>query len=152
MKNTFAKMGALTALALTLSAGFPARAEDPKDILVVVNKSASLTTTLSPEALRNLFLLYRTSFEGGGRAVIINAKNGTPLREDFRRKVLDMSQEEELRYWQERKVRSGQIAPAEFSNPLKAVFKIKGAVGYVYRSQYREGVVDVVLVIPAGGS
>ena len=39
------------------------------------------------------------------------------------------------------------VAPTD--SPWTRDFKIAGAVSYVYRSQYREGVAKVVLVIPA---
>lgn len=148
MKMSLNKIAALAAVFFMCLAVCPARADDPNDILVVVNKTVS-SPEVSLEDVRNLFLLHRTTLGSNERAIVLNAKSGSTLREDFRRRVLDMSAEEELRFWQERKVRSGQGAPAEFSNPLKAVFKIKHAVGYVYRHQYKEGVVKVVKVIPA---
>ncbi len=39
------------------------------------------------------------------------------------------------------------MPPATFSNLLKAVFKVNGSVGYVFRSDYKEGVVKVLMVL-----
>ena len=60
-----------------------------------------------------------------------------------------MSPAEEQRYWRDAKVKGTENEPVSFSNTLQAVFKLKGALSYVYRKDFREGVSKVVLVIPA---
>jgi hypothetical protein len=40
-------------------------------------------------------------------------------------------------------------APTEFPEPLRAVFRLTGGLGYVFRAQYKEGVSRVVVVLPA---
>jgi hypothetical protein len=61
-----------------------------------------------------------------------------------------MSVSEERSYWQNSKIKRGVSEPRAFGNVLKAVFKLRGAVSYVYRSQYKAGAAKIVLVIPAG--
>lgn len=152
MKHTVQKVAASGFwVLLLLLFGSAVRAESPDDILIIVNKNVPVQD-LSREEVRSLFMMLRTSFASSSRAVALNAQSGTPLRDAFRKRVLEMSLKEELRHWQEQKVRSGRGAPAEFSNPLKAVFKIKNSIGYIYRSDFREGVVKIVHVVPAGGS
>ena len=127
-----------------------ARADDPKDILIIVNKSVSQENITLAE-IRNLFLKERTSWRGGSKAVPIHAPAGSSLRKAFVNRVLGMDSEDEKIFWRERKIRTGKVGPAEFSNVLKAVFKLRNSISYIYRSDYVEGVVKVVLVLPAQG-
>ena len=41
------------------------------------------------------------------------------------------------------------MPPFSFSDALRAVFKVKGAVGYVFRGDYKPGVVKIIMVLPA---
>ena len=102
-----------------------------------------------PTELKDYFLRKRLDWRGGDRAVPIHSKLNSKLRNAFVKRVLQMTPSEEDAFWRDKKIRTGVAAPAEFSNTLKAVFKIAGSVSYVFRSQYREGVAKVVLVIPA---
>jgi hypothetical protein len=61
-----------------------------------------------------------------------------------------MTLKQEESYWNDARIRKGVSMPAEFSAIQKAVFKIKGAIGYLYRSDYKKGVTKIVLVIPSG--
>ena len=142
-------MAALLAVgALALSLPGRAVADDPDDILIVVNRGVRIES-ISTSQLREIFLKKRSNWPGGGKALPVNAAAGSRLRAEFTRRVLEMSAGEEESYWYKRKIVSGDTPPPEFSNTLKAVFKLKGAVSYVYRSQYREGVARVLLVLPA---
>ena len=51
-------------------------------------------------------------------------------------------------YWAEAKIMKGMTSPPEFSNVLKAVFKVDFSIGYVFRKDYKEGVVKILRVIP----
>ena len=135
----------------TSPARLGAASGDGRDILVVVNPNSSLESVTERE-VRDVFLGRRVSWSEGGRAIPINAQHGTSLREEFRARVLDMDAAEEQRYWQDRQIRGGKTAPKEFGNALKAVFKLRDAVSYVYRESFREGVAKVVLVLPAAES
>jgi len=139
----------LMALFLSLiTAPAEGQADDPGDILIVANKSVRVSSITVNEA-KNLFLQKRTQWPGGAKAIPINAPQKAEIRAHFDERVLSMSLEDELVYWYKKKIQTGSSAPPEFTNPLKAVFRLKGAVGYVFRSQYREGVAKILLVLPA---
>lgn len=104
---------------------------------------------VSIDELRDYFLKKRLNWPSGRGVVPINAKSDSDLRAAFRRAVLEMTETEESRYWQDSKIKAGAKKPPELGNNLRAVFKIKGAISYVYRRDYKEGVVDIVLVLPA---
>ncbi len=124
-----------------------ALAQHPQDILVIANKKVSVDSA-TPEQIKSIFLKKRTTWKSGGKAVPLNAKAGTPLREKFQELVLGMTDGEERIYWEKQKIRSATDGPTEFANPLKAIFRVKGSVSYIFRSQYKEGVAKILLVIP----
>ena len=135
------------ALVAVFSRPVSAEAGDPNDILIIVNASLK-ERSISESDLRDIFLKKRTAWKSGVKAVPIHSRNAE-LRGDFLGRLLNMSASEEARYWQEQQIRSGGSAPTAFGNTLEAVYRLKGAVSYVYRSDYREGVVKVVLTLPA---
>jgi len=137
------------ALVLWLALPAAALAENPNDILIVANAAAG-ADRLSLAEVRDMFLKKRTSWPAGAKVVPVNVTDGSGLRKDFRAKVLGMTSEQEKSYWQERKIKAGESTPSEFGDTLRAVFKLRGAIGYVYRSQFKEGTAKVLLVIPAG--
>ena len=120
----------------------PARAQKPTDLLIIANRSVRVGSVSRGE-LRRIFLKQRGSWKSGQNAVPVNARTG-PAREAFRRKVLRMDAATESKYWQDEKIKKGTAAPPEFNNPVKAVFKIKGAVGYVLRKKLPPGLVNVI--------
>lgn len=124
-----------------------ALAESPDDILVIVNKAFTLKSVSEGE-LRDIFLRRKETWSNGLRAVPVHAKNAQ-LREDFSQRLLNMNRAEESLFWQQYQIKTGKSQPASFENTLKAVFKLEGAVSYVYRSQYRHGVANIVFVLPA---
>ena len=91
-----------------------ASAENPKDIMVVANRSVSVDQITRAE-LRDFFLKKRTSWSKGGKVVPINSRKGTSLRKEFRKQVLNMSTSEEDRYWEDKKIKSGVVKPATMS-------------------------------------
>jgi hypothetical protein len=123
-------------------------AENPNDILIFVHKRTK-TPNMSTTELKNYFLKIKLRWQNGKKAVVINAREGSALRNDFQKRVLEMDPRQERMYWQDRKIKIGISIPPEFTNLQKAVFNISGSMSYVYRSQYREGVTEVVFVIPA---
>jgi ABC-type phosphate transport system substrate-binding protein len=122
-----------------------ASSERPDDILIITHKSVPIST-LSEAELKSIFLKQRQSWQGGMRVVPINAKDGTPLRQKFRSRVMKMDPEKEAKYWQDEKIKKGTVPPAEFSNTLKAVFLVKGAISYVFRKDFNPGLVKIIAV------
>lgn len=136
---------------LTLLLGGPRRLaadERPDDLLVVVNKAASVDEVSRAEVAA-IYAKRRTAWSDGGRAVPIHARAGTPERAAFVRRVLGMEPEEETTFWEREKIRSGERPPVEFADPLRAAFSLPAGVAYVFRANYRPGTVRVVLVVPA---
>ncbi len=138
----------VVALLTALFAPKAGHADDPNDILVVINKKVK-HPKMSPAEIKNIFLKLTTRWKDGNKIVPINAKQGTPLRQEFLKAVINMTEAREKDYWHDRKIRVGASKPPEFSHTQKAVFKLKGAIGYVYRSEHKDGVTNVILVIPA---
>ncbi len=120
--------------------------EHENDILVVANKGVRVNEISVADA-RAFFLKQRTSWKGGTKVIVVNAPSDTELRRNFRKKILGMDDAHEESYWQDEGIRKGLSKPPEFGNTLKAVFKLKGAVSYVYRKDFKEGVAKVLLVI-----
>ena len=125
-----------------------AQAQDPNDIVVVVNKS-NATDSIDDDELRNIFLGRKTTWSDGERIVPINAKKGDDIRGLFRGKVLKMTASEENEYWVRVRMQGRGKEPAAISyqNILKAVYKVKRAIGYVRRKDLKEGVAKVVHII-----
>jgi len=139
----------LTLLLATMLLSLPAASADsPNDILVVANKTVKVDA-VSVAELKAIFLKKKVRWKTGLKAVPINAKDGTELKKEFLKRVFDMDQDLERSYWQDQKIRTGLVPPVTFRQLLKAVFNIRGSVSYVFRSQYREGVVKILLVLPA---
>jgi hypothetical protein len=140
----------LAAAILWLGIAFPltpVQAENPMDILVIANASVQ-AREITVDDLRDFFLKKRTNWGSGEKTIPINVTENAKLREAFRERVLNMNSTEEQSYWQSRKIKEGETEPTEFSNTLKAVYKLRGSVSYIYRWQYRQGVVKVILVLP----
>lgn len=124
-------------------------AESPNDILIVAN-TASGGGSLSVSDVKDMFLKKRSSWGNGVKVAPLNAVEGSALRRAFRTRVLGMTEADERAYWQERKIKAGESVPPEFGDTLRAVFKLRGAIGYVLRSQFKAGTAKVLLVVPAG--
>lgn len=137
-------------LVVTAISTFPSKVicQDEFDIVVIAHRNIP-ENEITLDELRELFLKNRNHWKSGVRAIAINARFGTRLRDEFVRKVLQMSPEEEVAYWQEQKIKTGEVTPPEFTNTQKAVFKLPGSVSYVYRSELKAGVSKILLVIPA---
>ena len=121
-------------------------ADPGNEILIIANKSVK-TGSLSEQELRAIFLKQKASWPDGSKMVPINANKGSDVRKAFYQKALNMTSNEEEYYWQKEKVKSGVIPPPEFSRTIKAVYRIKGSVGYCYRKDYVKGVVKILMVV-----
>ena len=144
MNKSF-KVATLLLILFSLPISSP-RAESQDDILIVANRSLKIDT-ISKEELKAIFLKKRSLWSTGEKAIPIHSKN-VKLREQFLLNVLNLNIDSEETYWQNEKIRSGDTPPPVIHNTLKAVFKLRGSVSYVYRSQYIENVAKILLVIP----
>ncbi len=125
-----------------------AAAQNPQDILVVVNQQAEVAET-TPQELKNIFLKKKSFWRAGSQVIPIHAREGSPLRDAFRQQLLAMTSTEEQEYWKNSKIKKGLTEPTSFSNTQKAVYKLRSAVSYVFRADFKEGVAKVVYVLPA---
>lgn len=136
---------------LLIGAALPggAKSEDgaPSDLLVIASSAVPATSVTEAE-LKSFFLKKSSQWSGGMKVVPVNAKAGSPARTAFQQRVLAMSPAEEARYFQDLRIRKGITAPSELGNTQKAVSKLKGAISYVLRSEYKEGINKVLLTIP----
>jgi len=137
----------LLAIVLLAPAGAKTK-KSPNDIFVVVNSSIPVGM-VSAETVKAYFLKQQRHWENGVEVVAINDMDNTALRKDFQEKVLKMSSLNEDSYWEAQKIQNSVAPPAELSERLKAVYKMSGGISYIYRSEYKEDVVSVVLVVPA---
>ncbi len=142
-------MTALSVFAvLTLFPSNTQAGENERDIFVVMNRGVKVSS-LSMAELKAIFLRERKYLEGNKKVIAINAKEGSDLRQEFRRKVLKMDANEERGFWEKKKIHSMISPPPEFKKLLKATYMIKGAISYIYRKDYHKGVVNVLMVLPA---
>ncbi|MCU0662126.1 MAG: hypothetical protein MUC50_07340 [Myxococcota bacterium] len=126
-----------------------ARAQSPDDILVVVNKSVAKTQSVSMGELRAMYLKSRLKWADGQKVRPIHAFSDEKLRLAFNTLVLRMSLDEERAFWEEKKIKQGEVKPPAHKDPLVPVGRDTGSVGYVYRKNYREGDFRILTVIPA---
>ena len=137
----------LVVIAVGMLMPYASVAEKSDDILIIVNKS-NREHNLSIDDVKMYFLKKRTTWKKGGKVVPIHAKSGSKLKNEFINRVLNMNQDKEKTYWRNLKIQVGVSKPLELSNIQKAVFNLKGAIGYVYRSQYLDRVSTIALVVP----
>jgi hypothetical protein len=123
-----------------------AQEQDPLDIIVVCNKGVK--DDIDRATLSDLFLRKRLTWPSGMTAVPVNALAGSELRVEFQRRALSLTHAEEASYWKKKELVSAVTAPPEFKATLRAVFKLAGSVTYVFRSQYKEGVARLLLILP----
>ena len=125
----------------------PLNAESPDDLVVFVNNKSGVRS-MSVEELKQIFLKKKTRWPGGNKIDCINTPEGTAEREEFRKRILEMSKTEEITYWQNQKIRMQLSPPIEISNTPKAVFRLNGGISYAFRKNLPSGVVKPVLVLP----
>jgi hypothetical protein len=118
----------------------------PLDLFVIVHRKSPIESA-TKEEIRNLFLQKRERWKNGEKAVPVNAPADSEVREAFITRVLYMTKDVEKNYWYRRKIRQGAAVPPQFRNTLKAVFNLRRSVGYVFRKDYIEKVVKVILVV-----
>ena len=112
-------------------------------LVVFVNKEVG-ADALTVEEIRQIFLRQRTTWAGGQRIACIDTRPGAPAREAFRTRVLKMTADEEKRYWQEQHIKGEATEPPTFSDTVRAVFMLKGGIGYSLRKDIKGSAVKIV--------
>ncbi len=146
MTNPVSLLTLLSTLAFALPSA-NAWAEDPEDLLIIGNNGAGVSTASTSE-IRSIFLKKKNSWSTGDKAAPLNAPDGTNLRRAFQERVLEMTEEDEQKYWADEKVKSGLVPPGATNNPLKAVFSVKSIVSYVFRRDLKADVAKVIASFP----
>jgi len=120
--------------------------EGPLDIIVVANKSVP-RDRITLEELRDIFLRNKTRWGLNIKAVPIHAPARSQLRDLFTTKVLGMSPNAERLFFEKQKIQGGHAMPSAFPNTQKAVYSVKGSIGYVFRENHLSRVNKVLLVV-----
>lgn len=144
MKTENKRLWALVLFVSLALAGI-ARAE----IVVVTNKSNKLHGITLPE-LGKLYLAQNKSFSNGERAMVADYPPGTPLRGEFYKKVLKMSDTEVSRYWAKRKFTRKLKPPRKISGEVEMkqwVASTPNSLGYI-DGKSLDSSVKVLLIIP----
>lgn len=133
-------LGAALVLALA-----PARAGE----LVVIVSARSPVTTLRAEQVADIFLGQACQFPGGARAVALDQRLGTPLRDQFYAKVAAKTAPLLRAYWTRRLFMGQGQPPAEASGNAAVrarVARDPALIGYIDRSAL-DATVRPVLVV-----
>lgn len=137
----------LTSFILLDSVVLPNTSQSEPDPLVIIVHNQVEVSELSESEVRRLFLKEKTRWKNGDRVFPINAKIGSKARALFQQKVLRMTAPAEREYWEEQKIRYGKTPPPEFSNIPKAIFSLRGSIGYCLRSEHKARTSKIVLTL-----
>ncbi len=146
MNTRFQMLRAIVACMFVSAVSLSVEADGPKDILIVANMAVPVNS-ISEAELMAIFLKQRTSWKNGDKVIPIHTKN-PKLKAQFLKRILGNTITEDDTYWQAQKIKHGTSPPHEFGNNLKAVFRLKGAISYIYRSDYKKNVVKILLTLP----
>ena len=133
----------LPVFCVLLFSQMPVLAENPDDLVVIVNKNFK-TCSLSLIDVKRMFKKEITTYRGT-KVKPINAKKGSPLRNQFISKVLGMNEAAEQKYWQDMMVKKGLNPPSELSNTVRGVFSAPGAISYCFRKDFNPATAKIVL-------
>lgn len=133
-------------VAMGVGGSSPSAAEAPKANGLVVFVNAEVPEqSLTVEDVRQIFLRQKITWSDGRRIACIDATFDSQAREAFRARVLKMSQDQEKRYWEEQHIKGEAPAPPTFSDTVRAVFMLKGGIGYALRKDIKGRTVKIVL-------
>ncbi len=125
----------------------PSKSEADHDPLLIIASHSAPVSSITLLEVKQMFLKQRTSWPGGGKIVVLNARSGSEERKTFQAKVLDMDDGKETAYWQEQKIKKGITPPPEIGNTQKGVFSLKKSVSYCLQSQYKTGTSKILLTL-----
>jgi len=101
--------------------------------LVIVTAAGSRLRDLSSDKLRRIFLALPTDDDDGHRFLPINLAQGNAAREQFDRRVLNMSPTEASRYWIDQRLRGSKPprSAGSFDICRRAIQELPGAISYL---------------------
>jgi ABC-type phosphate transport system substrate-binding protein len=110
------------------------RADDNKDVILVIANKAVTVTALTRDELRPLYQSKASALPSGTPARVFNLPEADSARRGFDAATLGLDPERVSRYWIDRKIRGGDRPPQTVPSGkvmVKVVGKTPGAVGYV---------------------
>lgn len=122
------------------------------DDIVVVTHRLFPSKAIDAARLEAIFSAIERSGANGKPIIAFNYAPEDKLRVEFDRVVLHMTPEQVSRYWIDQRIRGGQRAPRQVSDPvlvLRLVGKLPGAIGYI-PNRLVDDTVSVVARIRAG--
>lgn len=129
------------------------RADDNKDVILVIANRAVPETQLSRDELRPLFQSKSNSLPSGTTARVFNLPEADSARRGFDAATLGLDPERVARYWIDRKIRGGDRPPQTVPSGnvmVKVVGKTPGAIGYVDSKVALDASVKVVAKVING--
>ena len=111
-----------------------ARAAEPSAGFRVIVHLANPVTSLSTDALRQIFLKQKTRWEDGEAIKPVDLGLQSAVRDEFSREVLARSVQAVRSYWLQRIFSGGYVPPPELHSDqavIEYVRSNRGAVGYV---------------------
>ena len=146
---TYAKLTAsilLPFLSLIFVSGdFEASADD-NTLVIIANKSIKANSISALELKR----IFQKDVEriNTVKVIPIHARKNTALRNEFNKKILNVSISEEETLWKKKMVKTGKLPPKELSNTVKAVTLVRDSIGYAFKSDIRGiGMVKILLTL-----
>lgn len=137
--------GLLCACALPVQAQSAARGRE----LVVIVSAKSPVTALRPQQVAEIFLAEAARFPGGGDAVPVDQRLGSPVRDTFYGKVAGRSPELMKAHWT-KMIFTGRGQPPREAAGNAAVRRLVAAnpalIGYIERSALNASVRTVLVV------
>ncbi len=119
------------------------------EIVMITNKASKLHG-ITLDEVGKLYLAQSRAFSNGNRAHVADYAPGTPIRAQFYKKVLKMSDKEVTRYWSKRKF-TRKLKPPKIISGDEAmkqwVASTPDSLGYT-DSKALDGSVKVLLIIP----
>ena len=153
MRRPVHDIALLTALALSLALAPQAPAQPRKRVLLVIVNPDSKVTDLSMNQLRRSYL-GESIVEGGTQLIPINLPPSSRARIGFDQRVLDMSPEQVARFWNDRKIRGGELPPKELPSEKKVLMiaaRYPTVVAYLPDELLQTAFADRVKIITVDG-
>ena len=124
---------ALSAIAFVVALDGSLHAQQPPDLVVIVNEEVP-ATALSTDELASIFTRATRSWKDGSMVRPLNLQPGSAERSEFDRTVLNMSPERSAQFWMDRQVRGEEPAPKAIAKAeiiVWLVSTLRGSIGYV---------------------
>lgn len=137
-------------VALWLVAGVAFVGVSAKADIAIIAHPSNAETRLTVEEVKQLYLGRLTSLPQGGKAVLVDHKDGSATKEQFLAKVLNKTASELKAHWSRLIFSGGGVPPAVIGGDQDVkswVARNPNGVGYIDRTVV-DGTVKVLLTVP----